>query len=82
MVDFLTIQVNNVRGFFIFYFSIKIAAYVLNIVPIIATTKTPGYFMGYSKRSRGTSFMIPQLSLVFYQEMSSSLRVSSLQGEI
>jgi hypothetical protein len=68
--------------FFIFYFSIKTATYILNIVPIIATTKTHGYFMGYSKRSRGTSFMIPQLSLVFYQEMSSSLRVSSLQGEI
>jgi hypothetical protein len=66
MVDFLTIQGNN----------------VLNIVPIIATTKTPGYFMEHSKRSRGTSFMIPKLNLVFYQEMSSSLKVSSLQGEI
>ena len=59
------------NDFFIFYFSIKTAAYILNIVPIIATTKTHGYFMGYSKMIQGYKFYDPTIKFGFFnQEMS------------
>ena len=40
------------------------------------------YFVRYSERSKGTNFLIPQLSRFLSQEILDSLRMSSLRGEI
>ncbi|XP_073132852.1 uncharacterized protein [Henckelia pumila] len=71
---------------------LKTAAYILNRgCPAEARPYKPNekkldlrtvscYFIGYSERSRGTSFMIPQLSQFLSREMPGSLRMPSLRG--